>query len=301
MTGEARNLAASVRARLLAGAKSRGEDFNVVLRRYGIEGVLRRLAASPHSGRFVLKGAMLFVVWAGRIHRPTRDLDLLGSGANDPGAVADVFRQLCAIPVEDGLDFSSPRIAAESIVEAGQYRGVRVKFEGLLERARISVQVDVGFGDEVVPAPEVVEFPSLLEIPGPRVRAYPREAMIAEKLHAMVTLGENNSRMKDFHDIVELSETWPFDGMRLSSALAATFGRRGMDAFGGSPAPAPFFADAIRSGMWQAFHRKLETPNVPADFAEVGERLRRFLEPVMEAVGQSGDFDRQWRAGGPWQ
>lgn len=301
MTRETKNLAASVRARLLALAKAGGEDFNIVLRRYGVEAVVRRLALSRHSDRFVLKGAMLFLVWTRRIHRPTRDLDLLGFGDNDPEAVGAIFRELCGITADDGVDFSTANVRAVRIVEAGQYRGVRVTFEGRLDQARIPMQVDVGFGDAVVPAPEIVDFPSLLDAPASRIRAYPREAMIAEKLHAMIALGETNSRMKDFHDIVELSQMFAFDGTRLARALAATFERRGMEGLGGSPAPAPFFADEIRSGMWRAFHRKLAAPTVPSDFSDVGERLRHFLERPLDAVNRSTAFEGQWAAGGPWR
>ncbi|HYN08082.1 MAG TPA: nucleotidyl transferase AbiEii/AbiGii toxin family protein [Vicinamibacterales bacterium] len=294
------NLAASVRARLLAKAKVLGENFDFVLRRYGVECVLRRLAQSPARDRFVLKGAMLFVAWTGRISRPTRDLDFLGVGAADADHLRETFRELCGMDVPDGIDFADGHFAIEPISEAGEYGGVRLRFEGRLDGARVPVQVDIGFGDDVVPGPEVVEFPSLIGFPGIRVQAYPREAMVAEKLHAIVTLGDGNSRMKDFHDIIHISETHSFDGSRLSQALAATFRRRATVVLAATTSAPPFYADPVRSSRWQAFHSKLETPAVPSEFGEVGERVRRFLEPVMEAVEHGGAFDKQWPPGGPW-
>jgi hypothetical protein len=301
MTTPVRNVAASVRTRLLTLAKSRNDDFNGVLRRYGVECVLRRIQASAYRDRFVLKGAMLFLVWTGRIHRPTRDLDLLGFVANDPAAVRHVFEDICRVAVDDGLDLSSATVAAERIIEAADYHGIRVKFEGRLDQARVPVQVDIGFGDIVVPDPELMEFPSLLGDSGLLIRSYPRETMVAEKVHAMVARGEENSRMKDFHDVVEISETSEFDGRRLHQAISATFRQRETPSIFGSPSEAPFYADATRSSRWQAFHTKVNSPAVPANFTEVGERIRRFVEPVIEAVEFEESFDRHWPPGGPWE
>lgn len=301
MKNEPRNLPASIRARLLAVAKAREEDFNIVVRRYGIECVLRRLVRSPYADRFVLKGAMLFVAWTGRIRRPTRDLDLLGSEPADPDGLRTVFSDIIRIDVADGLDLTRASVTAESIIESGTYHGVRIRFEGVLDKAIVPVQVDVGFGDAVVPPPELITFPALLEPAGISIRGYPREAVIAEKLHAIVTLGENNSRMKDFHDIIELAETCPFDGTTMACAIRATFERRGIEVLGGSPAPAPFFADGIRSARWQAFYRKLLTPTVPQDFAEVGNRVQAFLEPIIRGMEQDNSFQGYWPAGGPWR
>lgn len=301
MTRPPTNRAASVRARLLAKANVLGENFDFVLRRYGVECVLRRLVSSQHAGGFVLKGAMLFLVWTGQISRPTRDLDLLGTGQADPARLADVFRDLCQAAADDGVEFLAATVLADAIAEGTLNRGVRVRFEGRLDGARMYVQVDVGFGDAVVPPAEMVEFPSLLGGPGPRILAYPREAMVAEKLHAIVSLGEGNSRMKDFHDIVVLSETYVFDGLRLSQALAATFEQRGTPVLSASTSAPPFFADPTRSTRWQRFRLKLESELVPQDFSEVGERLQRFLGPVMEAVHGDSKLDLTWPPGGPWR
>jgi predicted nucleotidyltransferase component of viral defense system len=183
--------------RLLNQAKSRGEDFNFVLLRYGTERLLYRLSVSPYAGEFILKGASLFLVWKGQTYRVTKDTDLLGFGSADPDRISAVFKNICRIPCEeDGMMFMPDTVGAIPIREEQEYDGIRVTLTGMLHRARISLQVDIGFGDVVTPAPERIEFPTLLDAPAPRLRAYSRYTMVAEKLEAMVRLGMANSRMK---------------------------------------------------------------------------------------------------------
>ncbi len=175
---------------------------------------------------FVLKGALLFQVWAKTPHRPTKDLDLLGRGEPSTERCATIFLEICAGETqEDGLTFLASTITAERIKEEQQYEGVRVKFIAKLENARIAIQVDIGFGDAVTP--EVIEYPTLLSGPAPRILAYPMESVIAEKVEAIAHLGMLNSRMKDFFDVWFLAKTFPFDPGKLSQAVAATFSRRG--------------------------------------------------------------------------
>jgi predicted nucleotidyltransferase component of viral defense system len=188
-------VAASVLDRLLALARQRGEDFQRVLGRYAIERLLYRLSVSPHRDRFLLKGAMLFVVWTGAVYRPTRDLDLLGRGESDIARLQETFRRVCGVAVEDdGISFLDT-IRGERIRDEEEYEGVRLTLTAALGQARITVQVDVGFGDAVYPAPAKADFPTLLGHAAPRLRVYPREAAIAEKFHIMATLGMGNSRM----------------------------------------------------------------------------------------------------------
>jgi predicted nucleotidyltransferase component of viral defense system len=201
-----KNMAHSVRDRLLRLAKQRGEEFNFVLLRYGLERLIYRLSRSIHAGNFVLKGALLFTVWSKHPHRATKDLDLLGFGSSNLERVAEMFRTVCTTDVEDdGVRFDARSVAAKPIKEDAEYEGVRVTLEGHLGTAKLNIQVDVGFGDAVTPEPQIIEFPTLLPGPAPRVHAYPPEAVVAEKLHAMVNLGMTNSRMKDFFDIWFLS------------------------------------------------------------------------------------------------
>jgi hypothetical protein len=184
-----RNTAQSVRDRLLKLSKDRGEEFNFVLLRFGLERLLYRLALSRHAGEFVLKGAMLFTVWTKHPHRATKDLDLHGSGSPDLGRLAGVFRDVCTTVVDDdSLEFDAKSVSAERIKEDAEYEGVRITLTGKLGSAKLGLQVDVGFGDAITPEPKTIDFPTLLGFPAPRLRAYPRETVVAEKLQAMVYL-----------------------------------------------------------------------------------------------------------------
>ena len=211
MKREIRNLAASVRQRLRNLSRERGEDFNLTLTQYGLERLLYRLGKSEYADRFILKGAMLFVLWEGDAYRPTRDLDLLGYGDLDQQSITDVFRDICSVEVEpDGVMFNADSIIVAEIREAQEYGGYRVTLTGELDNARIDVQVDVGIGDQVTPEAVSTRYPSLLDMPEPEIRVYPPESVIAEKLQAIVALGMTNSRMKDFYDIWRLSTTHNF-------------------------------------------------------------------------------------------
>jgi len=223
-----KNVAASVRQRLLNRSRQTGEDFQLLFTRYAIERLLFRLAASEHRDAFVLKGAMLFALWTGEMHRPTRDLDLLGFGDSGEGRLRAVFETLCGVAVmDDGLTFAADSVAVEPIREDQEYGGQRVTVAVTLGQPRIVLQVDVGFGDAVTPAAEEVEYPTLLGMEPPRLRAYPKETVVAEKLEAMVKLGLANTRMKDFYDVLVMARTFPFDGDTLRRAITATFARRG--------------------------------------------------------------------------
>jgi predicted nucleotidyltransferase component of viral defense system len=222
-----RDRAASVRQRLLNLAKERGEEFNFVLLRYGLERLLFRLGESRHAGTFVLKGAMLFPLWSGSPHRATKDMDLLGSGAPDIARFVAIFRDVAAADVDDGVTFLPATVAGAAIREEAVYDGVRITLDGRLGVARIAVQADVGFGDAVMPPPVENSYPELLaDMPAPRLRVYARETAIAEKVEAMVTLGLGNSRMKDFFDVWYLARTFEFDEAVLRKAIPATFARR---------------------------------------------------------------------------
>jgi hypothetical protein len=272
-----RNVAASVRQRLLNIASKENADFGFVLTRYALERVLYRLSRSPHQGNFVLKGALLFQVWADAPHRPTKDLDLLGRGSPSIDRCRDVFGEICAIETEpDGLVFSADTITAEKIKEDQEYEGVRVKFTAKLENARIPIQVDIGFGDAVTP--ELVEYPTLLASPALRVLAYPMESVIAEKVEAMVHLGMLNSRMKDFFDVWFLAKMFPFRGAKVPHAIEATFARRGTELNTGriTKLLVDLAGDANKSVQWRAFLRK-STLAAPPEFDVIAEAIREFL------------------------
>lgn len=263
MTG--RNIAASVRAKLLNKARADKRDFSLVLTRYALERLLYRLSISEHADHFLLKGALLFDLWFDVPFRPTRDMDLLGFGlAEEPHLIA-AFTDLCALEVEDGIRFDAHSIRAEEIRKEANYAGIRVTLLGWVDGARCPVQVDVGYGDAVTPGPEAVEYPVMLdEFPGPRLRVYPRYSVVAEKLEAMITLGVANSRMKDYFDLWVLARHSDFEGEVLRQAIGATLSRRSTDV----PTNVPFgltetFAtDPQKQLQWQGFLKKnrLEVP-----------------------------------------
>ena len=216
------NVAASVHARLLNRAKAEGRPFNELLQYYATERFLYRLSRSPHADRFVLKGALLMLVWLGETIRPTRDADLLGFGEITEESLTRIFTDVCNVDVEpDGLVFpSSIRVAP--IRPEDDYGGLRATLRARLGKARLHVQVDVGIGDAVSPDPTWLEYPTLLDFPQPRLRAYRQETVIAEKFHAMVVLGAANSRMRDFFDVYALAERQRFEGEVLVTALRAS-------------------------------------------------------------------------------
>lgn len=196
------NIVSSIRARLLQLSKQLGEDFNLLLTQYALERLLYRLSQSEYKNRFIIKGATLFRVWQGEPHRATKDLDLLGYGVNEISELIELFKTVCQQQCSvDGMEFQAETITGEKIKSEQEYEGVRLKIAGRLGTARINTQIDIGFGDAVTPAPPEVEFPTILDLPAPRLQIYPRETVVAEKFQAMVSLGIINSRLKDFYDI----------------------------------------------------------------------------------------------------
>ncbi len=300
-----KNVPASVRQRLYNRASERGESFNLVVPRYAVERWLYRLSQSPHAREFVLKGAQLFYVWTESPHRTTRDLDLLRYGAATIPELEDIFRNICQQPVEpqDGILFLPDTVRGEQIREQAEYIGVRIRFTYRLGEIQSTLQVDVGFGDAVTPAPRMVEFPALLDFHPPRLKAYSREAMIAEKFQALVTLGINNTRMKDFFDLSVLAQTFHFDGRVLCRAIAATFKRRKTAIPNTVPVAltAQFAEDKIKQKQWQGFLNKNRLPTSDADFSAVIERIREFLLPPTLCLAEKKKFEKVWSPGGGWR
>ncbi|TIM64614.1 MAG: nucleotidyl transferase AbiEii/AbiGii toxin family protein, partial [Mesorhizobium sp.] len=215
MAKELKNIGASVRARLLQLAKASGQSFDLVLTRFALERLLFRLAQSQHAERFILKGAMLMMSWFDDPHRGTRDLDLLGFGDSEPEPMLATFREILALDAADGVEFDVQSLRIDRIREELEYGGLRLRATASISGARIAVTIDIGFGDATEPGAEMLDYPSMLEFPATRLRAYARETVIAEKFQAMVALGRANSRMKDFYDIWILSRSFDFADDRL--------------------------------------------------------------------------------------
>lgn len=280
-----------------------GVDPNLVLTRFATERLLYRLSRSRHAERFVLKGALLLLMWLGETIRPTRDADLLGFGDLSDETLAATFAEVCAVNVEpDGMTFDAATIRVAPIRPEDVYGGRRVALLARLGSARIRVQVDVGIGDAAVPAPEWCDYPSLLDLPRPRLRAYRPETVIAEKAHAMVLLGTKNSRMRDFFDVYQLAQHASFDGASLASAIRATFERRRTAIPEALPsALTPAFAQAHdKRAQWNAFLQKNRLTTAPKDLETVLTILAQFLGPVFDAAARAGDFRFVWQPGGPW-
>jgi predicted nucleotidyltransferase component of viral defense system len=294
------NLTASVRQRLQNISRVGKEPFDLVLSRYAVERLLYRLSQSTYADRFLLKGAMLFPLWFEEMHRPTRDVDLLGFSENDEETLERIFKRLCEITVEeDGLTFDAKSVTAERIQEDAAYTGIRVTLLATLDKARIPVQADIGFGDAVTPSPEEVTFPTLLGFPAPKMRAYPIYTVVAEKLEAMVSLGEANSRMKDFFDIWFLSHRFEFDGKLLAQAIQATFIRRLTALPEGIPlALSNEFADS-KAPQWRAFLNKNGLPQ--SEFLQVITALRTFIAAPLSSAAHGGVFVQVWAKQGPWR
>jgi hypothetical protein len=295
------NMAASVRERLLKRSRKTGEDFQLLLTRFGIERLLARLAASRVGDQFTLKGALLFLVWSKMPHRPTRDIDLLGTGECSPDYLATVFREIMTTDVEeDGLVFDPNSIVAALIKEAQEYEGVRITADAKLENARIRIRVDIGFGDAITPAPVTIEFPSLLDFVSPRLKAYPKETVVAEKFQAMVVLGMANSRMKDFYDLWTLALLYEFGFDELFQAIRNTFQRRKTSLPTKPPVALTdeFATNQKKTTDWFAFLKRSNLSHGAQSLTKVTGFLKEFLQPVFEQTGQS---PKQWKPGGPWE
>ena len=300
-----RDVAASIRARLLNQAHTRGEEFEWTLARFAAERLLFRLGASPARDRCVLKGASLLSVWLPDPYRMTRDVDVLLSGRTDDAAIRLLLEQVCAVRCdEDGLRFDLSELAVAMIRPEDEYAGTRARFRAFLGNARIAVQLDIGVGDAPASGPEEIAYPTMLDtLPAPRLRGYSRESVMAEKFEAAVKLGIRNSRMKDFHDIWALAMAFPFDGDQLQKSIAACFKQRGT----------PWSVDAPRC-LTEAFYQMPEIDArwrrylaagavlapPPAQFERIGVQIIRFLRPIWGCIVAGSTFADVWPAGGPW-
>jgi predicted nucleotidyltransferase component of viral defense system len=298
-----KNTAASIRARLLALAQSKGEDYQRVLGRYAIERFLYRLGRSSYRDKFAVKGATLFTLWTGHTHRPTKDLDLLGQGSSGVGEVAQTIRTICEIHEEDGVVFDSASVEGTKIKEDDEYDGVRIKLLADLAGARIPMQIDIGFGDAVYPEPELASFPVLLPMGAPVIRAYPREASIAEKFQAMILLDIRNSRMRDFYDIWFIANTWTFDMASLRKAILASFERRGSATPTGVPFALTddFLNDPRKTQQWSAFVNRLNPGEKAPSLEEVGTVLRAFLLPCISDDSPTKPDILSWTPNQGWK
>lgn len=275
-----RNIAASIRARLKQQADANKQDFNLTLTHYGLERLLYRLSISPHAPNYLLKGALLFSLWYDQPHRPTRDADLLGFGPDDVETAVNAFREISQIAVEDGIVFDVASVQGAVIRKEAGYGGVRIDLRATLDGARITLQVDIGFGDAVTPAAQIISYPVLLDdLPAPQLRSYPKYTVVAEKLHAICLLGMANTRMKDYFDLWVLMTEGTLNPTELRLAIAATFERRKLAVPSSLPTGLSdaFYEDRTKQTQWAAFLKKnrLEAMDLTDVVHQLRDELRK--------------------------
>ena len=299
------NLAHSVFQRLLNYAKKHEENFNLLLSRYAMERFLYRLSKSEHSEKFVLKGALLFMVWEPDYdRRSTKDIDLLGFTENSMDNLETIVKEICTVEVEkDGIEFDGEHIQVQRIKEDADYEGVRIKSFAFIGRSRIPIQIDIGFGDALVPGAISATLPALLDFPAPELRCYHQLTAIAEKFQAMVQLGELNTRMKDFYDIWNIIQHEKIDGTELQKACVATFETRKTPL----DLEARFFAEGFhrspgKQTQWTAFIHKQGLKNIaPDNFEEIVGILQTFFRPMVETQLSGKAFPAHWGSSNKWQ
>ena len=295
-----KNIAASVRQRLLNVARSDNRPFQELVQYYAMERFLYRLSQSQFANRFILKGALMLRIWKAPQIRPTMDIDMLGRVSNkEPDLVSNVIDIISVDVDPDGLHFFPDNITTERITDDAEYQGVRIRFPAKLDTIQLKMQLDIGFGDIIHPRPEESELPSILGHNPPILLCYSRESAIAEKFEAMLKLGELNSRMKDFYDIWLLSRQFEFDGKTLSTAIRSTLGQRGTKIPDEIVAFSQEFVKA-KQIQWNAFTKKLERDNVPAEFEEIVMKVKEFIAPIVSALISQESPPSEWSAPGKW-
>ena len=297
-----KNISASVHQRLHNKARESSRTFGELLQHYAIERFIYRVSKTPHAGKFFLKGALMLRVWGGPGVRTTMDIDLLGRTDNSLQSIESIMKDVCEVVVEaDGMSFDHDSVRTVRITEDAEYDGIRVRLQGRLGTARVSIQVDIGFGDIVVPECKQFIYPTLLDFPAPELAGYSMESSIAEKFQAMVKLSQLNSRMKDFYDIWLLSRMFDFRGQVLSQAIVATFNQRKTALDSASDLFQTLRRDKTKQSQWSAFLKKLKLEDCPDDFASVLGHMESFLAPPAETVMTDEKFDFFWNAPGPWK
>ena len=290
-----RQLPASILARLLTLAKTRGDDYSLLLNRFALERLLCRISRSPHADRFLLKGALLFALWYDDPHRPTRDADLLGFGPDDASELIATFRDIAAVDLGDGIVFDPESVRADAIREDNTYGGTRIHLVARIGSARCALQIDVGFGDAVTPEAETVIFPTLLQdFSAPVLRVYPVYTVVAEKYQAMVMLGQANRRMKDFYDLAMIGRRTELDSATLAAAIAATFARR-KTALQTEPPLAltrQFSEDPSKIRQWQAFLNKNHI--TAGSLTDTVSQLDLLLWPPTEVAAAQSKATATW-------
>ena len=294
----------AVRNQLARLAKASNKDVQSIMIHYANERFLYRIGVSTYANRFVLKGAYLFRIWTAADVRPTRDLDILGYGEMTLEDAESIIKDLCAFEFSgDGIRFREETVKSSFIRRESDYGGIRVKLIAQIAKARLPMQIDIGFGDVVTPPALEVEYPTLLDMPAPKIRAYPPETAVAEKFQILVDFGIVNSRMKDLFDLWVISETISFDGRSLANAIRKTFNRRNTPMPAGIPLAltSRFADDPLKRTQWQGFLRKLDNCSAPDSLEQIQQQLRQFMLPPIRSIVANENFDWVWEPEKGWR
>jgi hypothetical protein len=293
-----KNIAASIRQKLLNKSKELSRPFNELLQYHALERFLYRLSISKYREKFILKGALLFTVWQHSTIRSTSDIDLLGKISNDQAGIIKAFREICDIDTEnDGMLFDKESLTTEQITLDAEYEGVKVLLYGYLGTARIRIQIDIGFSDVVTPGSVLSEYPTILDLPAARLYCYNRETVVAEKFQTMVKRDIFNSRMKDFYDIWILSRSFDFEGSSLANAVRNTFERRETDIIADIAVfQESFHNDQGKKDQWKGFLKRSKLSNVPVDLKTLIMDINIFLQPVLTCIIEKKDFHKTWQS-----
>jgi predicted nucleotidyltransferase component of viral defense system len=296
-----KNVTASVLARLRNDSKSSGAPFQQVLQLYAIERFLYRISKSRHAQSVILKGALLLKTIGIPKARPTMDIDMLRKGRADQESLVALVKDCAILEVEaDGIAFVADSIVAEEITKDSEYKGTRILMDARMDNVRLKIQIDFGVGDVMVPGPRMIEYPVLLAGDRVHLLAYPIESSIAEKLQAMVALGDANSRMKDFYDVWICSRHLDFSEGTLLQAIDATFRNRATPfPTGEVEALTTAFVDGHRA-QWNAFVKKVGESELLDAFGRIVDDLKIFATPVFRSLARGERFAQKWKAGQGW-
>ncbi|WP_455052701.1 nucleotidyl transferase AbiEii/AbiGii toxin family protein [Mogibacterium sp.] len=287
--------AKSVKDRLKNKSLISGKTFQDALIAYGLERTVYRLSISEYVDRFTLKGGIfLYALFGGEFSRATRDIDLLAM--NLPNTIEDiktVFEKIFSIDCDDALQYDLCTLEVKNITEFKEYHGVNVSVIAYLDKTKVPISIDIGFGDVVYPSRVKMEFPVLLSMEAPEIYAYSISSVISEKFEAIVSLGDANSRYKDFYDIYFLVDSYNLDGTELKEAIKATFEHRKTDFSDIFAFTDDFITSEIHQRRWHAFTKKKKTL-LNVELLEVIDVIKAVLLPIVESIRDNKEYSLKW-------
>lgn len=287
----------SIKAKLTNIAKSSGRLYHDVLVMYGLERTIYRISVSNFADHFILKGGvLLYAIIGDGFTRNTTDIDLLAQSIdNDIDRMMHIFSEIFSRETEDQLRYDLASIKVQSITEFKDYHGINVSAFAYLDKTRIPISIDIGYGDVVFPGKREIIYPTLLDMTAPSIDAYPLATVLAEKFEIIVSLGYGNSRYKDYFDIYELIHRYDYSGNELKEAIERTFSHRktGFDDI--VVFEDEFWVDSSRERKWNTFIKK-KRAMTSVDFGVIGSSIKTFFQPIVRCIRNAEAFDASWIA-----